>query len=62
MQLEAIASRPIATCVGEETNTCLTTTSFQVEVQIEVSKGCLGFSLSYIKLHQQSELALQYRM
>ena len=29
-QLEAIASRPIASYLGEETNTCLTTTSFQV--------------------------------
>jgi len=30
MQLEAIASRPIASYLGEETNTHLTTTSFQV--------------------------------
>jgi len=29
-QLEAIASPPIASYLGEETNTCLTTTSFQV--------------------------------
>jgi len=33
MQLEAIASRPIASYLGEETNTCLTTTSFQVVVE-----------------------------
>jgi len=29
MQLQAIASRPIAGYLGEETNTCLTATSFQ---------------------------------
>jgi len=29
-QLEAIASRPIASHLREKTNTCLTTTSFQV--------------------------------
>jgi len=28
-QLEAIASRPVASYLGEETNTCLTTPSFQ---------------------------------
>jgi len=33
MQPEAISSRPIASYVGEETNTCLTTTSFQVAVE-----------------------------
>jgi len=33
MQLEATASRPIASYLGEETNTCLTTTSFQVLVE-----------------------------
>jgi len=32
-QLEAIASRPIASYLGEETNTCLTTTSFQIVVE-----------------------------
>ena len=32
-QLEAIASHPIASYLGEETNTCLTTTSFQVVVE-----------------------------
>jgi len=32
-QLEAIASRPIASYLGEETNTHLTTTSFQVVVE-----------------------------
>jgi len=31
--LEAISSRPIIHCLGEETNTCLTTTSFQVVVE-----------------------------
>ena len=35
-QLEAISSRPIAGYLGEETNTHLTTTSFQVDVE---SKG-----------------------
>jgi len=34
MQLEAIVSRPITSELGEETNTCLTTTSFQVVVEI----------------------------
>jgi len=33
MQLEAIASHPIASYLGEETNTRLTTTSFQVAVE-----------------------------
>jgi len=33
MQLEAIASCPIAGYLGEETNTCLTTTSLQVAVE-----------------------------
>ena len=33
MQLEAIASHPIARYLGEETNTCLTATSFQVVVE-----------------------------
>jgi len=32
MQLEAIASHSIAGYLGEETNTCLTRTSFQVVV------------------------------
>jgi len=32
-QLEAVASHPIASYVGEETNTRLTTTSFQVVVE-----------------------------
>jgi len=32
MQLEAIASGPITSYLGEETNTCLTTASFQVVV------------------------------
>jgi len=33
MQFEAIASCPIASYLGDETNTCLTTTSFQVVVE-----------------------------
>jgi len=33
MQLEAIASHPITSYLGEETNTCLTTTCFQVVVE-----------------------------
>ena len=33
MQLEAISSCPIASYLGEETNTCLTTTSFRVVVE-----------------------------
>jgi len=33
MQLEAISSRPIASYVGEETNTYLTTTFFQAVVE-----------------------------
>jgi len=32
-QLEAIASHPIASYLGEETNPCLTTASFQVAVE-----------------------------
>jgi len=32
-QLEAIACRPIASYLGEETNTCLSTTSFQLVVK-----------------------------
>jgi len=33
IQLEAISSHPIAGYLGEETNTCLTTTSFQLDVE-----------------------------
>jgi len=33
MQLEAIASCALTSYLGEETNTCLTTTSFQVVVE-----------------------------
>ena len=33
MQLEAISSHPIASYLGEETNTHLTTTSFQIVVE-----------------------------
>ena len=33
MQLEAIASHPIASYLREDTNICLTTTSFQVVVE-----------------------------
>jgi len=33
MQLEAVASCPVSSYLREETNTCLTTTSFQVAVE-----------------------------
>jgi len=33
MQLEAISSHPITSYLGEETNTCFTTTSFQLVVE-----------------------------
>ena len=33
MQREAVSSHPIASYLGEETNTCLTTSSFQVVVE-----------------------------
>ena len=33
MQLEAIDSHPIACYLGEETNTCLTKTAFQIVVE-----------------------------
>ena len=33
MQLEAIASHPNASYLGEETDTCLTTIAFQVAVE-----------------------------
>jgi len=33
MQLEAISSHPIASYLGEQTNTCLTTTSFKVALE-----------------------------
>ena len=32
-QLEATSSHAVASCLGEETTTCLTTTSFQVAVE-----------------------------
>ena len=35
MQLEAIASCPVASYLGEETNTHLTTASFQVVIESE---------------------------
>ena len=35
MQLEAISSCPIGSYLGEETNTHLTTTSFQVVVETD---------------------------
>jgi len=48
-QLEAIASSPIASYLGEETNTCLTTTSFQVVVESNnvLSVSCGVVSLVY---------------
>ena len=33
MHLDTTASRPITIYLGEETNTCLTTTSFQVALE-----------------------------
>ena len=39
MQLEAIFSRPITSYFGEETNSCLTTTSFQVIVESMMEEG-----------------------
>jgi len=49
MKLEAIASCPTASYLREETNTCLTTTSFQVvvdQVVIESDKVPPSASLS----------------
>jgi len=43
MQLEAIASCPVSRYLGEETNTCLTTTSFQVVVESDKFPLCLLF-------------------
>ena len=43
MQIEAIASCPIASYLGEETNTCLTTTSSQVpDVDAYSLKQCVA--------------------
>ena len=45
MQLEAVVSRPITSYLGEETNTCLTATSFQAVVESnKVSPQNLLFS------------------
>ena len=44
MQLEAIASRPVTVYLGEETNTSLTTTSFQVVVESDKVSPSLLFS------------------
>jgi len=44
MQLEAIASCPIASHLGEETNTCLTTTPFQVVVESNKVPPSASFS------------------
>jgi len=43
-QLEAIASRPITSYLGEETNTCLTTTSFQVVIESKKVPPSASFS------------------
>jgi len=55
MQLEAIASRPIANYPGEETNTCLTTASFQIVVESTVP---LSASLLQTKQPQLPQLLL----
>jgi len=54
MQLEAIASRPIASYLGEETNTCLTTTSFQIVVE---SNKVSPLSLLFSRLNSPSSLS-----
>jgi len=53
MQLEAIASRPIASYLEEETNTHLTATSFQVGVE---SKK-VPLSLLFFRLNNPSSLS-----
>ena len=53
MQLEAIASRPITSYLGEGTNTCLTTTSSQVVVEILESSSlrcCHQYVLTHFHL------------
>jgi len=56
MQLEAIASRPITSHLGEETNICLTTTSFQVAV--DSNKVSLQLPLLQTKQPQFPQLLL----
>jgi len=55
MQLEAIASRPTASYLGEETNNPPTTTAFQVVLLklFSVSKtvGLISFSSSFMSQH-----------
>jgi len=53
-QLEAIAPHPIASYLGEETNTCLTTSSFQVAV--ESSKVSLQPPLLHTKQSEFPQL------
>jgi len=54
MQLEAIASRPIAGYLGEETNTCITTPSCQVVVE---SDKVPPLSLLFSRLNSPSSLS-----
>jgi len=56
MQPEAISSCPITSYLGEETNTCLTTTSFQVVV--ESDKVCLQLPFLQAEQPQFPELVL----
>ena len=44
MQREAIFSSPIASYLGKETNTCLTTTPFQVVVESNKVPPSASFS------------------
>jgi len=44
IQLQATASRPIASYLGEETKTYLTTTSFQVAVESDQVPSSASFS------------------
>ena len=62
MQLEAIASHPITSYLGEEMNTCLTTTSFQVVVESNKVGllGCKRTLLAHVQLftHQHPQVLL----
>jgi len=54
MQLEAIDSCPITSYLGEETNTCLTTTSFEVVVERVIRSP---LSLLFYRLNSPSSLS-----
>jgi len=54
MQLEAIASRPVARYLGEQTNTRLTTASFQVVVESAIRSP---LSLLFSRLNSPSSLS-----